>query len=169
MPYAWHDDTAPEQSGAVSYRLEVWPYRSLPRGGFVWVIGLTAGALALPLLAVVGSVVLWGLLPFAALAVWGLWHAIQRSYHSGSTREVLVLTPHSLELTRSDPGREDRVWQTNPYWVRAGLRANGPVEDYLVLTDGRREIELGAFLAPEERQSLHVEMQRHLAKVRQQL
>ncbi len=166
MPYQWID-AAPEQSGAVSFRLEAWPDRSLPMRGFVWVIGLTAGALALPLLAVVGSAVLWGLLPFAVLAVWGLWHAIQRSYRSGATREVLVLTPESLILTRSDPGRADRVWQTNPYWVRAGLRGNGPVEDYLVLTDGRREIELGAFLSPEERQALRGDLDRRLAAVRQ--
>lgn len=167
MPYSWHDDTAPEQSGAVSYRLEVWPYRSLPPKGFVWVIGLCATGLGLPLLAVVGSPVLWGLLPFAGLAIWGLWQAISRSNRSASsTHETLILTPQSLTLTRSDPGRGDRIWQTNPYWVRVSLRSGGPVEDYLVLTDGRREIELGAFLSPEERQSLHVEVERRLLAVR---
>ena len=165
MPYHW-TDTAPEVSGAASFRLEAWPYRSLPKRGFVWVIGLTAGALALPLLAVVGSAVMWGLLPFAVLAVWGLWRAIGLSYRSAATREVLVLTPQSLLLTRSDPGRADRIWQTNPYWVRAGLRATGPVEDYLVLTDGRREVELGAFLSPEERQSLRDDLDRRLARLR---
>ena len=165
MPYHW-TDTAPEVSGAVSFRLEAWPYRSLPKRGFVWVIGLTAGALALPLLAVVGSAVMWGLLPFAVLSVWGLWRAIGLSYRSAATREVLVLTPQSLLLTRSDPGRADRIWQTNPYWVRAGLRATGPVEDYLVLTDGRREVELGAFLSPEERQSLRDDLDRRLARLR---
>ena len=166
MPYAWQNDTAPEDSGAVSYRLEVWPYRSLPPRGFVWVIGLCAAGLGLPLLAVVGSPVLWGLLPFVVLAIWGLWHAIQRSYRSASTHETLLLTPESLILTRRDPGRQDRIWRTNPYWVRVGLRGNGPVEDYLVLTDGRREIELGAFLAPEERQALRGELDRRLARLR---
>jgi uncharacterized membrane protein len=100
------------------------------------------------------------------LAVWGLWHAIQRSYRGAATREVLLLTRQSLTLTRSDPGREARVWQTNPYWVRVGLRANGPVEDYLVLTDGRREIELGAFLSPEERISLRGDLDLRLARLR---
>ena len=167
MPYAWHDNAAPEESGAVSYRLDVWPYRSLPERGFVWVIGLSAVGLGLPLFAVVGSPVLWGLLPFAALAIWGLWHAIQRSNRSASsTHETLILTPQSLTLTSSDPARKDRVWQTNPYWVRVSLRGNGPVEDYLVLSDGRREIELGAFLAPEERQALRGELDRRLARLR---
>ncbi|KGJ06537.1 Uncharacterized membrane protein [Paracoccus halophilus] len=162
MPYRW-TDAAPEESGAVSYRLDAWPHRSLPRRGFVWVIGLTAAGLALPLLAVVGSSALWGLLPFAAAAVWALWHAIARSYRSGTTHETLILTQQALTLTRSDPGREDRVWQTSPYWVRASLHGRGPVEEYLVLTDGRREVELGAFLSPGERQALRRDLDERLA------
>lgn len=165
MPYEWHD-TAPEQSGAVSYRLVVWPHHSLPRKGFVWVIALTAAGLALPLLTVLGSAVLWGLLPFALIAIWGLWAAISRSYRSGPLSEVLELTRTALVLTRSDSGRPDRVWRTNPYWVRASLRQTGPVEDYLVLTDGRREVELGAFLSPEERVALYDEVDRRLAGLR---
>ena len=93
-----------------------------------------------------------------------LWIAIRRSYRTA--REVLDLTPSMLTLTRSDPGRPDRVWQTNPYWVRVGLRSSGPVDDYLVLRDGRREVELGAFLAPEERVRLHDELDRRLGALR---
>ncbi|MCF3972781.1 DUF2244 domain-containing protein [Paracoccus salsus] len=164
MPYAWHD-TAPEDSGAVSYRLRAWPYRSLPARGFVWFIAVTAVLLALPLLAVLGTSVLWGLLPFMALVVWGIWYALQRSYRSGETVEELTLDRRSLTLSRLDPGRPARHWQTNSYWVRAGLR-KGPVEDYLTLTDGQREVELGVFLTPEERRALCDELQKRLATLR---
>ena len=161
MPYAWHD-TAPEQdSGAV---LHLWPNRSLPAQGFVWVIGLTAGFLALPLLAVLGTAALWGVLPFAALAVWALWAAIRRSYRGPS--EVLQLSRQALILTRSDPGRADRVWRTDPYWVRLALHHNHPIESYLTLTNGQREIELAAFLSPEERVALHDDLQRRLLALR---
>ncbi|MDS9467284.1 DUF2244 domain-containing protein [Paracoccus sp. MBLB3053] len=166
MPYEWID-TAPDHSGAVSFRLEAWPYRSLPRKGFVWVIALTAAGLALPMLAVLGSAVLWGLLPFALIVIWALWQAIERSYRTAAIREVMELTHGRLVLTRSDPGQPDRVWRTNPYWVRIALRSNGPVEEYLVLTDGKREVELGAFLSPDERQSLHGELDERLASLRQ--
>lgn len=43
---------------------------------------------------------------------------------------------------------------------------DGPVEDYLILSDGRRDIELGAFLSPEERRALLGDMQRRLAEMR---
>lgn len=159
MPHEWRD----HNGGA---ELCAWPYRSLPRKGFVWVISVTATLLALPLLAVVGSMVLWGLLPFMALAIWALWAAISHSYRSGETREHMQISREGLSLTRQDPGREDRHWRANPYWVRPALRP-GPVEDYLTLTDGGREVELGAFLTPEERRQLHEELTRRLADLRQ--
>lgn len=165
MPYAWKQ-TAPEQSGAVLYQLDLWPHRSLPRKGFVWVIGVTAIGLVIPMLAVIGSGAMWGLLPCALLVIWALWRAIERSYVSGTAHERLLLSQSQLRLIRSDPGRKDRVWQTNPHWVRTRISTNGPVEDYLILTDGQREIELGAFLSPEERIALRDELDRKIASLR---
>lgn len=166
MPYEW-TETASGDSGAVLYRLALWPYRSLPRKGFVWFIGITAALMVLPLVAVLGNVALWGLLPFALLALCGLWHGLQRSYRSGETREDLYLCREELTLRRHDPGKGDRIWTTNPYWVRVAIR-KGPVEDYLTLTDGKREIELGAFLTAEERRALCGSLNEKLAKIRQQ-
>lgn len=163
MPYRWTSSPDTKTSRA---ELHLWPYRSLPRTGFVWVIAITAGLLSLPLLSILGSGVLWGVLPFAALVVWGLWYAIQTTYRSGAIHETLVLTPDALTVTRRDPGKTDRVWSTNPYWVRSMLRRDGPVEEYLTLTDGQREIELGEFLTPEERVALHGELGKALARMR---
>lgn len=159
MPYRWTDDEG-------RHALTAWPYRSLPRRGFVWVIGATAAALALPLMAVVGTAILWGLLPFAALTVAGMWWAFERTYRSGETHEVLTFDRERLHLRRSDRGQADREWQANPYWVRATLRGDGPVTDYLTLTDGGREVEVGAFLTPEERRALWHEMRTRLAGLR---
>lgn len=159
MPYAWRD----MDGGGV--QLMLWPFRSLPRRGFVWFIGVTVALLAAPLIGVLGTAVLWGLLPFMALTVGGMWWALQRSYRSGETREVLRMDRQRLSIRRSDPGQEDRYWETNVYWARPVLR-KGPVEDYLTLTDGQREIELGAFLTPDERRALHDELLRRLADLR---
>ncbi|MCZ0961535.1 DUF2244 domain-containing protein [Paracoccus benzoatiresistens] len=164
MPYEWID-TAPDHTGAVSYRLRLWPYRSLPRRGFVWFIGLTAGFMALPVVAMLGTAVLWGLLPFVLLVIGGVWFAIQRSYRQGDMVEELTLDRKTAHVSRRDPNGQIREWKTNSYWLRATLR-RGPVESYLTLTDGQREIELGAFLTPEERRSLHDDIQRRLVSLR---
>lgn len=161
MPYEWQN----RGGGQV---LRAWPHRSLPRKGFVWFIGVTATLLALPLLALLGSAILWGLLPFMLAALVGVWWAINRSYRSGTSFEHLTLTPDRISLIRHDPGRPDRHWQANPYWIRAELRP-GPVESYLVLQgdhESGREVELGAFLTPEERESLSAEINRALGAIR---
>lgn len=164
MPYSW-TKTAPDASGAVLHRLHLWPYRSLPRRGFVWFIGVTAALIALPVVAMLGRAALWGILPFVALTVWAMWFALQRSYRSGTVTELLEIDRQRLHLTRRDPGRAPREWHTNSYWVRPTLRP-GPVEAYLTLTDGTREVELGAFLTPEERRALHDDLTRRLASLR---
>lgn len=165
MPYQWTTNAAPDQSGAVFHELRIWPHRSLHRRGFAWFIGVTAALLLLPLLAVLGTAVMWGVLPFAALAVAGVWFAIQKTYESGEALEELRLDRRLLTVRRFDPGRPVREWQTNSYWVRAALR-KGPVEAYLTVTDGQREIELGAFLTPDERRTLCEELTRTLGTVR---
>lgn len=164
MPYRW-TETAPDTSGAFLQTLDLWPHRSLPKRGFVWFIATTVVLLMLPILAVLGTHVLWGLLPFMVLSVGGVWFAIQASYRTGQMREEVLLDRTRLQVRRTDPGRPERLWQTNSYWVRPNLR-KGPVDAYLTLTDGQREIELGAFLTPDERRLLCDDLDRRLAKLR---
>lgn len=164
VPYEWiTTPQAPPRSGAggqsdtreLVARLHLWPYRSLPKRGFVIFIGVTAALAALPLLAVVGSKVLWGVLPFLMLAVAGIWWALQRSYRDAEIVEDLVLTPDRITLTRHGPHGRRQDWQANPHWVRLVVHpSGGPVPNYLTLTGGPREVELGAFLSEGERLTL---------------
>ncbi|SEH85233.1 DUF2244 domain-containing protein [Paracoccus alkenifer] len=153
MPYAWQPDAQDD-----TRRLLIWRYRSLTVRGFVWFMAATALLLVLPLVALTGLAVMWGLLPFALAALAGLWWAMQRHWRGGGSFEELTLSRETLLVSRHDPGRKPRHWQANPYWVRLNLRRDGPVQDYLTLTDGQREIELGVFLSPEERRQLRDEL-----------
>jgi uncharacterized membrane protein len=149
MPYEWLPPSADAR------RLHLWPHRSLPKRGFVGFIAATAALLGLPMLAVLGTPVVWGVLPFAAAAVGGVWIAINRSYRDGEIVEDLTLTPDSMTLTRHGPRGRRQDWQANPHWVRVRLHASGgPVPNYLTLHGGGREVELGAFLSEEERLTL---------------
>jgi uncharacterized membrane protein len=156
VPYEW---TPSPQAKA----LHLWPYRSLPRRGFVLFIGVTVLMISLPLLAVLGSPVLWGLLPFFVLAIGGMYLALQRSYRDGEILETLTFEQTRLHLVRHGPRGKRQEWEANPHWVRVELHAmGGPVPEYITLLGGPREVELGAFLSEEERVTLAREVRKAL-------
>lgn len=187
MPARWLTDVegAPDISGALSAagggrpgqlhaegappiaQLVLWPHRSLPRRGFAWFILGTFALLCLPLLAVLGTALLWGLLPFAMGTLALLWYFLERSYADGALREDLSIWPDRIELVRHNPRGPAQSWSANPYWVRVELHPQGgPVENYLTLRGGGRQVEIGAFLSPEERVRLHEEILAALARAR---
>lgn len=161
MPVEWRD-----KGGDVA-ELVVWPHRSLPKRGFAGFILVTCALAVLPMLAVLGTPVLWGVLPFFVLAIGGVWLAIGRNYRDGALHEVLTLSRDGLTLRRIEARGRVRDWQAEPYWVRIELHeSGGPVPQYLTLKGGGRVVELGAFLAPEERVSLAHELRRRLSALR---
>ena len=148
-------------------RLHLWPYRSLPKQGFVWFIGGTAALIALPLVTLIGSPVFWGMLPFLVLTVAATWWALQRSYRDGEITEHLTLCQDSMTLVRAGPHGKSAAWQANPYWVMPVLHATGgPVPNYITLRGGNREVELGAFLSEDERVALFGEVTDMLRKMK---
>lgn len=160
MPYEW----LPPQNGET--HLHLWPYRSLPRRGMVWFLSITISLIALPLAALIGTMALWGLLPFLLAAIAGIWWALNRSFRDGEILEDLTLS--ETELTLTHHGRKGvQTWAANPHWVRIILHASsGPVPNYLTLQGGPREVELGAFLSPAERLQLRAELQDALQRHR---
>jgi uncharacterized membrane protein len=161
MPYEWlpSDDTA--------FRLHAWPHRSLTQRGFVWFLGSTAALIALPMLTVLGSPVVWALLPFMVATVAGIWLALRKNGRDRSIVEELVITPTRVSLTRHGPRGRKQDWEANPHWLRVTLHEDGgPVPNYLTMKAKGREVELGAFLSEEERKALHAEVQEVLRTLR---
>lgn len=140
-------------------RLRLWPHKSLTPGGFVWFIGLTGALILLPLIAVVGSPVLWGILPFMLGALAAIWWALKASWSSKDMLEELTVWSDRMHLCHCKARGTPLEWSANPHWVTVSLHpSGGPVENYLTLRGGGREVELGAFLSPEERAGLYHEL-----------
>jgi uncharacterized membrane protein len=77
--------------------------------------------------------------------------------------EELVLSEDRVALTRREARGHERHWEANPHWVRVSLREeDGPVPNYVTLRGGDREVEIGAFLSPEERAALYEDLSRRL-------
>lgn len=161
MPYQWlPPDGGPD-------RLHIWPHRSLNQRGFVWFIGLTAALIAVPLLGILGSPVLWALLPFLLVAIWAIWFALRKNGRDRDIVEDLSLAPDRVQLVRHGPHGRRQDWQANPHWLRVTLHeTGGPVPNYLTLKGEGREVELGAFLSEDERIALRDELRSRLDALR---
>lgn len=152
-------------SGASFYANEAPPlaelhlsaHNSLSPKGFVTFIGLTCVAVLVPLMAVLGSIILWALLPFILAMIAGIWWALKRSWSDKSVTEALTIWTDRIMLIHR-PGRGPvQSWEANTYWVSAHLHAKrGIHRHYITLTGGAesREVELGSFLTEEERREL---------------
>lgn len=176
MPATWleYPEGAPEQSGAPSHegralprvRLLMEPHQSLTPRGFVIFIGVTAALFLLPLLAVLGSPVLWGLLPFFGLAVAGVWYAIRRNQRDAQITEELTLWPDRALLRHIAARGPEQTWEANPYWITVELlQKGGPVPNYIVLKGGPRPVEIGRFLSEEERVELAADLRLWLGRL----
>ena len=155
MPYQWTE--SPDED-----TLRLWPHQSLTAQGFSWFIGATAVMLALPLIAVLGSPVAWVLLVFFVAALLGVFRAVMANKSHLSMHEVLTLNDDRLHLSHVPSKGAPLEWEANPYWVNVRLHTRGKVENYLTLKGAGREVELGAFLSPDERKALYDELQARL-------
>lgn len=161
MPYNWttSDPSLPRQE------LQLWPHQSLPPKGYAGFILGTFLLILIPLIPLLGSVALWGILPFMMMAVGGIWYALDRSHRNAQILEVLTLTGDRAHLIRHNPHGGVQEWDCNRYWATTQMHEkDGPVPYYVTLKGGGREVEIGAFLSEDERISLYDELARALKR-----
>ncbi|MFD2738508.1 DUF2244 domain-containing protein [Sulfitobacter aestuarii] len=158
MPYHWI--TPPR---AARQEMRLWPHQSLPPRGFAGFILATFILILIPVLALLGTVLLWGLLPFVLMAVGGIYYALRRNRHARQIEEILTLDADQARLSQRAPDGSLKTWQCNRYWVTVHkYEEDGPVPHYVTLRGEGREVEIGAFLSEEERIALFEDLQRHL-------
>ncbi len=164
MPYDWTSS----EPGATALELRLWPHQSLPPKGFAAFILATFTMATLPLYGLLGTVLLWGLLPFLLIALAGIYYALRRNDRDRQILEVLTLTPQDLHLVRHNPRGPEQEWQCNTYWARIALHeGGGPVPNYVTLSGAGREVEIGAFLSEDERKALYSDLSGHLRRLTQ--
>ena len=155
MPYKWITTSDPARHS----QLRLWPHRSLPRRGFAGFILATFVMITIPLFPLLGTVVLWGLLPFLLVAVAGIWWGLEKSYRDAKIDEELTIDDTLARLVRTNPKGDQQAWECNRYWARIQMHiTEGPVPYYLTLKGNDREVEIGAFLSEDERKALYGEI-----------
>jgi uncharacterized membrane protein len=166
MPHQWSQ--TPDIPDSAQPALTLWPYRSLPRRGFALMILMAFGLSVIPLIGVMGTMALWGILPFILLMVGGLWLGLEKSYKSGEILEELCLEGDDLCLTHTPVKGPRQEWRCNGYWVRVEMHVSGgKVPFYVTLSGNGRQVEIGSFLSEDERKTLHGELKDYLKTLRQ--
>jgi uncharacterized membrane protein len=125
------------------------PPAGLSARGMRWVCGLATTAAAVPAVAfaLLGAWPILGFLGGEVVLVLGLL-ALHRQWQRGR-RETVLLTGGRLRVIRRDRGREERA-ELEPYWARLALAPSGQ----LIATARGRSVEIGRYLAVEEKQAL---------------
>lgn len=160
MPYEWK--TAPT---AAKQELRLWPHQSLPPKGFAAFILTTFTLILIPTLPLLGTPLLWGLLPFMLAAVWGMYFALQGNHKARQIEEVLTVTDDTVHLIHTSPKGDVKEWGCNRYWaVVTKYEKDGPVPHYVTLRGHGREVEIGKFLSEDERIALFDELNRSLLR-----
>ncbi len=160
MPYQWSENTSETKS-----TVTLWPHQSLPPRGMAAFVLATFTMISIPLFGLLGTKLLWGLLPFLMIAVFGVWYALNRSYKDRRILETLTITSELTHLERMNPRTANQNWDCNTYWIKATLHpTGGPVPNYITLKGNGRDVEIGAFLSEEERIALYGEIRATLKR-----
>ena len=96
----------------------------------------------------------WPVLGFFGLDIALLWLAFRLSTRSGRLRETVRVARDSVMVRRIAPGGNAAEWCFTPCWLRVSLEAPTARPGGIVLSSHGASLTIGAFLAPEERESL---------------
>ena len=105
---------------------------------------------------------------FFGLDVLLIYWAFKVNYAQVNNYESIELFPDALVIRRREGRRAPKEWRLQPYWVRVELETNEDLETCgpLWLTSHGKRLQLGAFLGPDQLQTLAGELKTALARAR---
>lgn len=153
------------------FDLVLRPNMSLSRRGFFWLMVFFT-AISVIVGGYFWSLGAWPVFGFFGLDVALLYGAFRLNYRYGKRYETLSMADEKLVFSQVTALGTARQWEFDPYWVRVSLErfgAQGEDIGALILSSHGKYVSVGAFLAPEERESLAASLQATLGGWRNRL
>jgi uncharacterized membrane protein len=142
------------------------PYRSLDRRGFLAVM-IAVGALSFAGGLVFVLMGAWPVVGFLGLDVALVYWAFRANYRAAAAFEDVTVTGSALTLRKVSADGASEIFSFNPLWTRLERETH---PDYgvraLYLVSRGRRLPIGAFLAPEERESFAATLLAALAEAK---
>jgi uncharacterized membrane protein len=154
-----------------NFDLVLRPNMSLSRRGFFWLMVFFT-AISVIVGGYFWSLGAWPVFGFFGLDVALLYGAFRLNYRYGKRYETLSMAEEKLVFSQVTALGTARQWEFDPYWVRVTLERFGAQGDdigALILSSHGKYVSVGAFLAPEERESLAASLQATLGGWRNRL
>jgi len=154
------DDQAPSFCATLS------PYRSLSRTGFFILMAFVAvSCFSSGIMFVVAGA--WPVLAFMAFDVLIIWGAFMLNYRSARRFEEIAVWPHNLLVRQVSPAGKVREHCFNPFWTRFAVDRHAEIGITRMFLRGEgRELDIGSFLNPADRESFAAAFSQALAGVR---
>ncbi len=147
--------------------IELYPYRSLSRKGFIILMSCIA---AVSFIAGVAFLLMgaWPVFGFFGLDVALIWWAIKRNYRDAECQENICISDEKVTITRMKAHQPDQTQTLVRAWAKVRLEEDAEREliGRLFLTSREMVTEVGSFLAPYDRKSLAVTLNEILARPR---
>jgi uncharacterized membrane protein len=139
---------APVIEGQLYMDAELRPHRSLSLAAFrlMLIVVIVANLVAGSVFVANGAFPVAG---FLGLDVLALWLAFRWNYRAARLAEYVRVGPHRVHVASVGVKGEEAHWVLNPVWARVLRDGRG-----VLIRSGKRQIRLGAFLAPKECESL---------------
>ena len=155
-----------DDDGTPLFAARLFPHRSLTRSGFALLMGFVAVTCFLSGL-LFWSIGAWPVMGFFGIDFLAIWLAFKLNYRSGQQVEEIAIWRDDLVVRRISPSGRIDEQRFNPVWTRFGVDRHDEIGiTRMFLRGGGREITLGAFLNPIDRESFSREFGAALASVK---
>ena len=145
-----------EQHKAVDeplFAARLTPHRSLGRKGYLILMGFIT-LICLGAGVIFWAVGAWPVFGFLGLDVVLIWLAFKLNYRSGRTVEEISIWRDELRIQKTHPSGKIKTHTFNPFWTRFCINRH---EEYgimrMFLISKKRELDIGSFLNPSDRDS----------------
>ncbi len=142
------------------------PYRSLGRNGFIALMVFVALTCFISgvFFLVAGA---WPVMIAMGFDVLAIWIAFKVNYHSARRYEEVTLSPDKLLIRKVSPSGKCTEHLFNPFWVKFLVEKHDKIGVVAMkLREAGKELELGAFLNPDDRKSFASAFNNALADAR---
>jgi uncharacterized membrane protein len=156
----------PGGADAVVFKARLTPHRSLGRRGHALLFAIVFGAtivISIPFY-ILGALPVVG---FVGLDAGLLWLAFRISNARARAYEEVVLTHIELLFRRMSWRGRMSEWRFNPLWVKLARQDHAEFgTQRIALVEGRRSVEMGAFLGADEKADFAGALKAALAEAR---